>query len=335
LSSTSSKRLAGWLAIGGGCLALAILGSARVSDNFREVVEGRVYRSGQLSPQELESRIERHGIGSLLNLRGEKENREWYRDELEVARRHGLELRSLDLLPERLPSRPAVVALIDHLESLPEPILIHCSAGADRTGFASVIARMAKDGAPFDEARSELSFWYGHFPFGPATEIGRIFDLYDGYRRDSGKGQEWYQFEHWAREIYVPYVYSARLTALAFPYEAAPGERLEVRVRIENVSPGPWLLTRERDRGIKLGVRLRKPGEAAWLDYDRHGEGEGSLDPGGELELSPAIFAPSSPGRYEIKLDMVDEHVTWFEEQGSEPLVLPLRVRDSEADPRL
>jgi hypothetical protein len=32
---------------------------------------------------------------------------------------------------------------------------------------------------------------------------------------------------------------------------------------------------------------------------------------------------------------MVDEHVTWFEDQGSKPLVLSLEVRDSEADPRL
>jgi protein tyrosine/serine phosphatase len=331
----SSKRFAAWLSIGAASLGLAVLGSARVGDNFRAVVEGRVYRSGQLSPKELESRIERHGIRSLVNLRGEKENREWYREELEVARRHGVELRSLDLLPERLPSRPAVVALIDHLESLPEPILIHCSAGADRTGFASVIARMAKGDAPVDQARSELSFWYGHFPFGPATEIGRIFDLYDAYRRRSGKGPSFRDFEHWAREIYVPYVYSAQLRALAFPSEAASGERLEVRVRVENTSPGPWLLTHDLDRGIKLGVRLRKSGEAAWLDYDRHGNQDGALDPGQELELSPPIFAPASPGSYEIKLDMVDEHVTWFEDQGSKPLVLSLEVRDSEADPRL
>jgi protein tyrosine phosphatase (PTP) superfamily phosphohydrolase (DUF442 family) len=331
----SSKRLAAWLAIGSAFLTLAVFGSTRVGDNFREVVEGRVYRSGQLSPAELESRIERHGIRSLVNLRGEKENREWYRAELEVARQHGLELRSLDLLPERLPSRPAVVALIDHLESLPEPILIHCSAGSDRTGFASVIARMAKGGAPFDEARSELSFWYGHFPFGPATEIGRIFDLYDAYRGDSGKGQGFHEFERWAREIYVPYVYSARLTALAFPSESSPGERLEVRVRIENVSPGPWLLTGDKERGVKLGIRLRKPGEVDWLDYDRHGHQDGAIDPGRALDLTPAIFAPASPGRYEIKLDMVDEHVTWFEDQGSEPLVLSLEVRESEAEPRL
>jgi hypothetical protein len=271
-----------------------------------------------------------------VNLRGEKEDREWFRRELEVAERHRVELRSIDLVPERLPSRPAVVALIDHLEELSPPFLIHCSAGADRTGFASVVARMALGGARYEDARSELSLWHGHLPFGPASEIGRIFDQYEAYRRSSGADSDWASFERWARELYIPYGYKASIEAAGLPAEAAPGERMDVRLRVVNESPEEWVFTSDERRGIKFGVKLLPPGSTRWLDYDRHGHMERAISPGLSLELEVAIWAPATPGDYALKLDMVDEHVTWFEDQGSEPLVRKLVVRSfrSEAGPR-
>lgn len=310
-----------------GLLGLIALGPSLIGDNFGVVVSDRVYRSGQLSPEELEKSIRRYELKAILNLRGEKENRDWYRRELEVAKRHRVDFRSIDLVPERLPSRPDVVALIDHLENLPEPILIHCSAGADRAGFASVIARMAKGGASFEEARSELSFWYGHLPFGPASEIGRFFDQYEAYRRDSDAGSGWDPFERWARELYVPYAYSAAIEAAGIPSEVPARGRMDVRVRMTNKSSGTWVFTRDESRGVKLGVKLLEAGGASWIDYDRHGHMDRIVGPGETVELDAAIWAPATPGRYELKLDMVDEHVTWFEDQGSAPLVMKLFVR--------
>jgi hypothetical protein len=232
----------------------------------------------------------------------------------------------VDLVPERLPPRPAVLALIGHLSSLPEPILIHCAAGVDRTGFASVIARM-KDGSSFAEAREELSFRRGHMPFGPAAEIGRTFDRYEDYLKGSSAGDSFATFENWVRDVYVPYVYSARLEPLALPAIVLPRERMDVRLRITNTSPGPWVFEAAAERGIKLGVRLRASGSEGFVDYDRHAPPEGTLAPGEELELAVAIWAPPETGEYELKLDMVDEHVTWFEDQGSRPFSQKLVVR--------
>jgi protein tyrosine phosphatase (PTP) superfamily phosphohydrolase (DUF442 family) len=309
-----------------GLVSLTI-GPAVLGENFRAVVSDRVYRSGRLSSEALEERIRRHGLESIINLTGEQEDRGWFREEVEIAKRYSVALESVDLIPERLPSRPQLVALIDHLEGLPEPILIHCNAGADRAGFASVLARMAKGGASFDEARSELSLWYGHLPFGPASEIGRLFDRYDDYRRVSGDDAGWASFERWARETYVPYVYSAAIEAAGIPTEAVSGERMDVRVRARNESPGPWVLTSDEARGVKLGVKLSDR-TASWIDYDRHGHRNQILGPGETLTLDVAIWAPQNPGEYELKLDMVDEHVTWFEDQGSVPLIRRLTVRD-------
>jgi protein tyrosine/serine phosphatase len=317
-----------------GLPALVLVGVAAAGLFFREksrvVVPGRVYRSGQLSPEELEETMDRHGIRAILNLRGEKQDREWYRREVEVAGRRGVVHRSVDLLPERLPSRPALAAMIDYLETLPEPILIHCAAGVDRTGFASVVARLSS-GTDLAEAREELGLRHGHLPFGPSAEIGRVFGQYEAYLRETAESDSWRTFTHWAREVYVPYVYSARLEPLALPSVVSARERMDVRLRITNTSPGPWTFETKAERGIKLGVRLRSAGSASFLDYDRHAPAEGTLAPGARLELAVPIWAPREPGEYELKLDMVDEHVTWFEDQGSPPLLRALSVR-SETD---
>jgi hypothetical protein len=63
------------------------------------------------------------------------------------------------------------------------------------------------------------------------------------------------------------------------------------------------------------------------MDYDRHAHLDRIIGPGETLSLDVAIWAPQTPGEYELKLDMVEEHVTWFEDQGSEPLVQKLIVR--------
>lgn len=314
-------------------LAFALLsfGPALFGSNFRTVVASRVYRSAQLSPDELARRIERHGLRTIVNLRGGKEHEGWYREEAEVAERLGVVLHDIDIVPERLPPRPAVVDLIEALAELPEPLLIHCAAGADRTGFASVVARMELAGDGFAEARDQLSLEYGHLPFGPGSEIARVFDLYESYLGQSEAPDRFATFDHWVREVYVPYVYSARLESEPLPEEASAGARLDLKLRITNTSPGPWRLSSDAERGIKLGVRLRRSGDA-WLDYDRHGLRDGSVAPGETVDLAVAVYAPKDAGTYDMKLDLVDEHVTWFEAQGSTPLRWTLVVTESETE---
>jgi hypothetical protein len=192
---------------------------------------------------------------------------------------------------------------------------------------------MALGEARYEDARSELSLWHGHLPFGPASEIGRIFDQYEAHRRSSGADSGWTSFERWARELYVPYGYKASVEAVGLPAEAAPGERMDVRVRVTNESPEKWVFSSDERRGVKLGVKLLAPGSSSWLDYDRHGHMKRTLSSGETLELEVSIWAPATPGDYVVKLDMVDEHVAWFEDQGSAPLVRALVVRASEPNP--
>ncbi|MFQ5790954.1 MAG: tyrosine-protein phosphatase [Acidobacteriota bacterium] len=314
-------------------LVIATLAPGVVGRNFHAVVPAAVYRSGQLNGVQLEEAIERFGLKAIINLRGHKPDRHWYQQQAQIAQERGLAMADLNLTPKRLPPAPAVLELIQLLESLPAPILLHCHAGSDRTGFASVLARMVRGGASLEEARSELSLWYGHFPFGPSSEVSRIYDLYRQELVRTGRSERSVRiedFRHWVRSKYVPYVYSGRIESVSFPGRSEARARHEVAFRITNTSPGVWKLKEARDEGIKLGFRLQQEGERRWVDYDRMGYFGLDLAPGQAVEIGGAFWAPEREGRFTVKVDLVDEHVTWFEEQGSSPLVLTLWVQSGE-----
>ena len=67
-------------------------------------------------------------------------------------------------------------------------------------------------------------------------------------------------------------------------------------------------------------------------DLKEIGAGRGILGydiyPGKEANIPLSFKAPINKGRYILKLDMVSERVTWFEQQGgSKPIFLPLIVK--------
>src|SRR5262249_10308377 len=79
----------------GGVLAAVVLvllgdvGHVVVGGNFHEVVPGEVYRSAQLSPQTLEGYIRARGIRTVINLRGENFDEDWYHNEKAACVRAG------------------------------------------------------------------------------------------------------------------------------------------------------------------------------------------------------------------------------------------------------
>jgi len=50
--------------------------------------------------------------------------------------------------------------------------------------------------------------------------------------------------------------------------------------------------------------------------------------PGGRCALRATLPAAPAPGRYQLKLDLVVEGVTWFEPQGSRAKALPFPASD-------
>lgn len=47
----------------------------------------------------------------------------------------------------------------------PKPILIHCMAGADRTGLIAAVWKLRQQKETSQKAYKQLSIYYGHFPW--------------------------------------------------------------------------------------------------------------------------------------------------------------------------
>ena len=130
--------------------------------HFLTVTPGHVYRSGLMSPEDLEEVIERYGIRTVVNLQSVSDNRsDWHADEAEVCRRLGTELLDLPLEWEEPPSPAQQQIWRDLLADRRRgPVLVHCQHGVVRTGMLIAVYELDR-GQPREEVLAELPS-FGH-----------------------------------------------------------------------------------------------------------------------------------------------------------------------------
>jgi protein tyrosine phosphatase (PTP) superfamily phosphohydrolase (DUF442 family) len=128
--------------------------------NFAPVAKGRLYRSNHPLPGALARLVRRHGIRTVINLRG---HRPCGADALgrEAAARLGLTHHDAPLESRGAPHRDRLLRLITLFRTSPEPILVHCKSGADRAGLAAGVW-LAANGASPEQAAAQLSWRFGH-----------------------------------------------------------------------------------------------------------------------------------------------------------------------------
>ncbi|NWF98117.1 MAG: dual specificity protein phosphatase family protein [Nitrospirae bacterium] len=148
-------------------------------DNFHAITHGQAYRSAQLNKDELEYYIKKYNIRSIINLRGEHPDEDWYIDEKLVSLKNNLQFYSLRLSSSREPDYEDINKLISIFKEAPRPVLIHCKAGADRSGLAAAIWKVVIDKEPKSIAKKQLSFFYGHLPFGKTSAMDRFFNKWN------------------------------------------------------------------------------------------------------------------------------------------------------------
>ena len=165
------------------CLVLCLLaggylGYLQLSGNFHSVIDGEVYRSAQPTPQQLQAYIKDYGIRSVINLRGEQVGRDWYDAEVEAANASGAKHYSFRMSASQQLSRDRAQELIELMAKAEKPVLIHCQAGADRSGLAAALymAVIAKAGE--QAAERQISFRYGHIsiPMTAAYPMDETFE---------------------------------------------------------------------------------------------------------------------------------------------------------------
>lgn len=160
------------------CFAALIAGSRYLyleyQGNFHPITAGEAYRSAQLNPVLLKEYLIQYDIKSIINLRGTNDT-PWYRDELAVSKKMNVKHYDLALSAGHTPTTQNINDLLKIFATAPRPVLIHCMAGADRSGLAAALWKVAIDKEPKKAASQQLSLFYGHIPFGPTQAMDNFF----------------------------------------------------------------------------------------------------------------------------------------------------------------
>ena len=124
-----------------------------------------------------------------------------------------------------------------------------------------------------------------------------------------------------------PNVLRARIEPLeAFPESFAAGAKIETRLALSNEGDTLWLTGQSVRAGLVMPA-LRIFDEAGRLVSERHGPLLArAVAPGERVALRVECTAPARPGAYTLKVDLVDQHVCWFEARGSAPLTFEFKV---------
>ena len=175
--------------------------------NVRTVDEGQVYRSAQLTGANLETVLDSKKIKTVINLRGESSDTDWYRSELASCNARGIDHIDIALSAGRFPPPSELKKMFTAFDSAQRPVLLHCKGGADRSGLTSVIYKHVYDKMPLDQAiASQLTWRYGHIWFGQAHAMNDFFELYQ--KDKSGLG-----LRDWIGKKY-PAIYAAQPAAM-------------------------------------------------------------------------------------------------------------------------
>ena len=111
------------------------------------------------------------------------------------------------------------------------------------------------------------------------------------------------------------------------PHRAAPGGTVPFKVRVTNRGSAVWTAASQSGTGhVRLGVQLLDD-QGRLVFRDQHRESFATdVAPGRSATFAFDCPAPSEPGRYALKVDLVVEGVTWFETAGSSTVSRPLEV---------
>jgi protein tyrosine/serine phosphatase len=136
-------------------------------------------RTNQPWPHQLAAWKEKHGIRTVLNLRGGGYLTGFYVLEREACERLGIQLIDFPVSSREAPSLEQVEGAKALFETMDYPVLMHCKSGADRAGMMSVLYAHYRLGVPIREAiRNELSFRTLHVKAGKTGVIDYAFELY-------------------------------------------------------------------------------------------------------------------------------------------------------------
>ena len=147
----------------------------RISDN--------AFRSSQPTMWQLRRMVRKHGIRTILNLKGANPNSAYWALEREQCEKLGIALIDIDIRSREAP-RPEDIRRAKALfASIAYPVWMHCKAGADRAGIYATFFQHFHQQMPI-ERTDQLRLWpYGHFRLSKAGRIDHYLEHYLAYRQ--------------------------------------------------------------------------------------------------------------------------------------------------------
>ena len=191
-----SLLVTGLLTIG---LAAQVIVNRCVYFNLYETIAPGMYRSGQMPPEHLGQLIRRLGIKTVVNLCAVPTDRPSYSAERQVVRANQVEFIHLPFLASLYPNTEQLNKLLDVVEKIEPPFLVHCHGGADRTGMFFVLLAL-RQGQSWSEAMRQLSLLrFGYYSWaGSATITYALYDFAD-YAGQQDLPKDLKHFRRWLK----------------------------------------------------------------------------------------------------------------------------------------
>jgi tyrosine-protein phosphatase SIW14 len=148
----------------GGILLVAAVGAAVLGGvlgvsrrdiwpkNFGAVEEGKVYRSGQLTPAAFRKVVEGEGIRTVIDLGSYEPEERGDRRNQQMADAEGVTRYLFDLEGDATGNPNAYVQVLRlMLDPANQPVLVHCGAGSERTSCTMILYDHIVHGRSFEE----------------------------------------------------------------------------------------------------------------------------------------------------------------------------------------
>ncbi|WP_417392763.1 dual specificity protein phosphatase family protein [Gimesia sp.] len=130
-----------------------------VAKRFGVVEPGKIYRSGQISSYLIEPVLSENKIEKVIALNGSDLQKPYLKTEVETAKKLHIDHQVLYLMGDGtgdVEDYAEAVAEIMRCEKAGKPVLVHCAAGAQRTGGVIAAYRMLVQKKTPEEAYQEL-----------------------------------------------------------------------------------------------------------------------------------------------------------------------------------
>lgn len=158
-SPGSRRRVGRWIAplvvVAAAGVGWIVWQQAAWPKRFGVVAEGRLYRSGELSPRQLETVVREAGVRTVLSLL----NPDTPESAAERATAERLGVRWINVAltgdgANTREQRDAIRRVI--LDEDAAPLLVHCAAGVNRTGLACGMYRLHREGWSYEQVLAEM-----------------------------------------------------------------------------------------------------------------------------------------------------------------------------------